>query len=313
MNDDFEFEIVKNNRLKKGKSILKFCGDFTLIDTETTGLDPKCCELIEVAGLKVRNNEIVDTFSQLIKPSCEIDSFITEITGITNEMVENSPNVSDVLPQYLNFIGNDIVVGHNVNFDVNFIYDNNVQFFDMPFCNDFIDTMRLSRKILPILEHHRLKDLVKHYKICQKVEHRALSDCNNLFQCYLKLRDDFEAIADNSNLLKYVHKQIYAKDLMPKTTEFDESSQVFGMSFVFTGILENMTRPVAMQLVLDRGGKCSDRMTLKTNFLVLGNNDFCPTIKDGKSNKQKQAEQMKLDGYDIEVISENVFLDMINY
>jgi len=103
-----------------------------------------------------------------------------------------------------------------------------------------------------------------------------------------------------------------AKDIQASTTDFDVTSPIFEKMFVFTGTLERMTRKEAMQLVVDRGGLCGDAVNKKTNFLVLGNNDYCSTIKDGKSTKQKKAEQLKLAGCDIEIISENVFYDMIH-
>ena len=67
-----------------------------------------------------------------------------------------------------------------------------------------------------------------------------------------------------------------------------------------------------MQIVVDMGGNCADNVSKKTNFLVLGNNDYCSTIKDGKSNKQRKAESYQLSGLDIQVLSENVFYDMIS-
>ena len=102
-----------------------------------------------------------------------------------------------------------------------------------------------------------------------------------------------------------------AKDIQASTNNFDETTPVYEKVFVFTGTLERMTRKEAMQLVVDHGGLCGDGVNKKTNFLVLGNNDYCTTIKDGKSTKQKKAEQLKLTGCDIEIISENVFYDMI--
>ena len=65
-------------------------------------------------------------------------------------------------------------------------------------------------------------------------------------------------------------------------------------------------------MVVDLGGMCVDRVTKKTNYLVLGNNDYCSSIKDGKSIKQKKAEELKLSGYDVEILSEDVFYDMIS-
>lgn len=73
-----------------------------------------------------------------------------------------------------------------------------------------------------------------------------------------------------------------------------------------------MVRKEAMQIVADLGGKNADNVTKKTNYLILGNNDYCKSIKDGKSSKQKKAEKLKLDGYDIEIIPENVFYDIIS-
>jgi len=86
---------------------------------------------------------------------------------------------------------------------------------------------------------------------------------------------------------------------------------VFGKTFVFTGTLQRMVRKDAMQLVVDMGGICGDGVTVKTNYLVLGNNDYCSSIKVGKSSKHKKAERYKAEGLDIEIISENVFYEMV--
>ena len=83
------------------------------------------------------------------------------------------------------------------------------------------------------------------------------------------------------------------------------------MTCVFTGTLEKMTRREAMQAVVDVGGSVGDNVTKDTNFLILGNNDYCKTIKDGKSTKQKKAEALMLKGNDIAIIPENVFYEML--
>lgn len=72
-----------------------------------------------------------------------------------------------------------------------------------------------------------------------------------------------------------------------------------------------MQRKDAMQLVLDLGGEVGNSVTAKTNYLILGNNDYCSSIKDGKSNKHKKAEELKLKGKDIEIITENIFYEML--
>ena len=82
-----------NTRTGKGKSLLQFPNNYVVFDLETTGLDSNYDEIIEIGALRVRNNKIVEQFTTLIKPEYPIDEFITELTGITNEMVNDSPNI----------------------------------------------------------------------------------------------------------------------------------------------------------------------------------------------------------------------------
>ena len=107
------------------------------------------------------------------------------------------------------------------------------------------------------------------------------------------------------------HKGISAKEITTEKTEFDETHPLFEKVCVFTGTLEKMQRKEAMQLVADFGGVPGDSVTKKTNYLILGNNDYCKTIKDGKSSKQKKAEKMILDGADLQIIPEAVFYDIV--
>ena len=104
---------------QKGKSLLNLPKDYCVVDLETTGLDSEYDEILELAAIRVRNNQVVDTYSQLVKPEEEIDEFIQRLTGITNEMIANAENIEITLPKFLAFVGDDILVGHNVNFDIN--------------------------------------------------------------------------------------------------------------------------------------------------------------------------------------------------
>lgn len=173
----------------KGSLIYDFPSDYTVVDIETTGLSPSGCEIIEISALKVRDDEIVDSFSSLVKPSKKINSFIMNLTGITNEMVASAPKIKAVLPEFMNFVSDDLVLGHNVNFDINFIYDNLLKHFKKEFTNDFIDTMRLSRKHCD-LKKHNLKSLAKHYNISLEGHHRALTDCKITFDVYKSIKRD---------------------------------------------------------------------------------------------------------------------------
>ena len=301
---------VETKRTHKGKSLLLFPEDYTVVDIETTGFDPMFDEIIEVAGIKYRGRNEVGRFQSLVKPDDGIPDYITALTGITNEMVADAPGIEDVLPRFLEFIGEDIVVGHNVHFDVNFLYDYAEDFGLEPFSNDLVDTLRLSRRLYPELQSHKLSALAAHFGVEPDGEHRALADCVTTQKCLSAM----DAYAAQNGGIPESAEDLYrklSKTIVAETSDFDPDSLIYGRTFAFTGKLERMTRKEAMQAVVNAGGHCTDGVVAETNYLVLGNNDYCKAIKDGKSAKQKKAEKMKLNGADIESISESVFCDML--
>lgn len=302
------------NREFKGKSLIEFPKDYIVIDIETTGLLPYCDEIIEVAAIKIKNNKIIDTFESLVKPELEIDKFVEELTGITNEDLKSAPSIIDVLPSYLDFIGDNILIGHNINFDINFLYDNSIDVLNKPLNNNFVDTLRIARKLLKNLEHHRLDDLCDFYNIEKRNLHRSLNDCLLTQKIYLSLIEDISNIEvfKDSFKRKNFSKAIKAKDIISDFSEVDKDNYIYKKFCVITGKLEKMTRKEAMQVIANIGGHNQDSITKKTNYLILGNNDYCKTIKDGKSSKQKKAEAYKLKGQDIEIIPEDVFYELIH-
>ncbi|CCY87926.1 dNA polymerase III epsilon subunit family protein [Mycoplasma sp. CAG:956] len=92
-----------------------------------------------------------------------------------------------VLYEFKKFLGNDIIIGHNVNFDIDFIYDSMVDNLGEYLSNDYIDTLRISRKLLPELKHHKLDNLIDYFNLTKRNEHRALNDCVLTNQVYINL------------------------------------------------------------------------------------------------------------------------------
>lgn len=174
----------------KGESLFAFPTDYTVVDIETTGLAPSECEIIEVSALKFRGEVLQDSFSSLIKPAYPISAFITNLTGITDAMVENAPEINEVMPRFYDFIGDDILIGHNVNFDVNFLYDNLWHYNGLVLDNPFVDTLRLARKALPWLSNHKQTTIAEYYGIATSGAHRALRDCEICNLCYLNLKKE---------------------------------------------------------------------------------------------------------------------------
>lgn len=307
-----EDEPRAERRPGKGRLTYTYVDDYVCIDTETTGLDPNCDEIIDIGAVHVKHGQVVDRFQTLVRPSRPVTDFITQLTGIRNEMLNGAPLIHEILPDFLDFISNYRLVGHNVRFDINFLYDAMYNNLSLTLRNNYTDTMWMSRRILPELTNHKLVTISSHYHIAEEIDHRALSDALVAYQCYEAMKNQVPEDEFLQMKCPMSHKKLLkAKDFQPETDVFDPMHPAYGRVFVFTGNLASMDRRQAMQLVMNRGGQCSDSVTAKTNFLVLGNCDYRTAIKCGKSAKHKRAEELILKGKDLQIISENVFLDLI--
>jgi len=225
--------------------------------------------------------------------------------------VADAPTIDEILPEYLSFIGDGMIVGHNVNFDINFIYDASLLSTGNPLKNNFVDTLRLSRRLLPELKHHRLSDVAAALSIDQKGAHRSLVDCETTYNVFCGLKE----IANDSGMVfaqTPTQRRFRAQITVEPTSGMERpDNPLFGKVCVFTGSLEKLARKDAKQLVINLGGSCDDRVTAKTNFLIQGDRHYSTAIKDGKSNKRKKAESLILKGQDLQILTESVFYEMV--
>ena len=197
----------------KKNSIIAFPSEYIVIDLETTGLSPYHDSIIEISALKIKDNVIVNKFSSLTKPdsyfipafpkeNCLYDNngipytyvcqFITNLTGITNQMLEDAPDLKDILKDFILFLSDSIIVGHNVSFDLNFLKSNSTKLLNEEFgYHDYIDTVRIARKIFKDKKHHRLIDVANYLnvEIDDTNTHRSLYDCEITLSCYTTMRD----------------------------------------------------------------------------------------------------------------------------
>ena len=182
--------------------------EFVVFDLETTGLNPVQNEIIEIGAVKIKNGEVVDDFSSLVKPEQNISGKITEITGIDNNMVKDAPSFEKVFTSFIEFIDGCPLVAHNMDFDYSFIrkplseYKNNSEI-------TLIDTLTLARAVLPELKNHKLATLVNYYDISLDNHHRALDDSKAtalLFNELLNEDHEFEisTIKDINELTKNI-------------------------------------------------------------------------------------------------------------
>lgn len=145
---------------------------YVVIDIETTGLSRYYHKITEIAAVKVNNGKIGRQFQSLVNPKTHIPSFITRLTGIDDNMVKDAPVIKDVMPKFLDFLGNKIFVAHNAGFDFGFLNHNAKG----EIKNPRLCTRKLANRLLPDLTSKKLSVLCNYFKINNNNAHRAMSD-----------------------------------------------------------------------------------------------------------------------------------------
>ncbi len=168
------------NKMKVTQSFLN-THDFVVVDIETTGLNCKTDDIIEISAVKVENDTVTDEFSHLIRTDKQISPFIFGLTGINNAMLENADDISTVLCELFDFVGDMPIVGHNIGFDMRFISWNSALIFGEKPCNATLDSLLFSKELLPELSSHKLSFLKDHFGI-NGASHRALDDCRTTYE-----------------------------------------------------------------------------------------------------------------------------------
>ena len=158
---------------------------YVVFDIETTGLTAKDCKITEIGAVKIKNGEICETYSQLINPETPIPEKIVSLTGITDDMVKDKPSINQVLPEFLEFCKDAVVVAHNASFDCGFIRYNATAL-GLEFHNKIADTLRMSRELFPNEQKHNLDAICKRLDISLENHHRAVDDATATAEAFLK-------------------------------------------------------------------------------------------------------------------------------
>lgn len=167
---------------------------YVVIDLETTGLSPEKDRIMEIGAVKIQNGKMTETYSKLINPNVEIRDRIVEITGITSEMVRKSPFIGEILQEFMQFIGDNVIIGHSIKFDMSFL----INALSKEKLNKYIkayntiDTLQIARRCLPEGVSKRLADLCIMYGIDDREHHRALNDAFVTHKLYEKLCNEYE-------------------------------------------------------------------------------------------------------------------------
>lgn len=168
---------------------------FVAIDVETTGLRPEANQIIEVGALRVRDGEVTDTLSLLIRPNESLPEKIVELTGITDEMLENQKSFSEQSKIIYDFIGQDPLLGHNIQFDYGFLkYHLANSGYTMD--NKIVDTLAIAKRLHPGLPSRSLASMCCAYGLVNKAAHRAYEDARVTMQLYFAMCESIEGLTE---------------------------------------------------------------------------------------------------------------------
>ncbi len=168
--------------------------EFVVFDLETTGAKTPPCRITEIGAYRVKNGEIVGEFQTLVNPETAIPPFIAQLTGITDRMVRDAPRFREIAHDFLDFIGDSVLVAHNAHFDLRFLnHEIGRMYEDYRVANAHLCTVQLSRKLLPHIENHRLNTVAAHYSVALLNHHRASDDAHATAHIFVNLLSELDA------------------------------------------------------------------------------------------------------------------------
>lgn len=180
--------------------------EYCVFDIETTGLSFRTEKITEIGAIKIKNGEIIDTFETFVNPEKPIPYEVIKVTHITDDMVRDADTIETVLPKFLEFAGDSVIVAHNANFDMGFIR----HFADLQglkINNTYIDTLALARDMFPEYKKFKLGVIADNLSIRVDVAHRALDDVKTLVKVFeVMLRNLKEKGAKSLNDIENIYK-----------------------------------------------------------------------------------------------------------
>lgn len=199
--------------------------DYVALDLEMTGLSSRKDAILEIGAVKVVDMKVEEVYTAMVNPGFPVPEHVTELTGITTEMAQKGREIRSVLPEFLEFCGQSVILGHNIGFDFGFLQQNAVNMGKI-FPDQAIDTLAIARKFLPDLPSRKLGDLCEYYQIRPERWHRACDDADAASRLYRKLAETFldgnESYFEPKKLIYKVRKDVpatktqkaYLNDLM---------------------------------------------------------------------------------------------------
>lgn len=224
--------------------------EYVVLDLEMTGLSAKTDQILEIGAVKIKDKKIVDTMECLVNPKCKIPTRVSELTGITDEMVQNGRDRDEAINELLDFIGDNILVGQNINFDYSFLKQWAVNH-KIPLELKACDTLKIARVLLPASEPKKLENLCAYFDIKRTREHRALDDAMETWQIFERLKKMAEEKGGFDTYLEPQTLTYRAKKQTPATPRQVQRLKEYRMSHHINDEInwENLTKSEASRIM----------------------------------------------------------------
>lgn len=285
-----------------------FDDEYVIFDLETTGFSSKNDKIIEIGAVKIKNRKIIDRFSEFVYPKCKIPYKITELTGITDEMVMHSESIETVLPRFMEFIKDTVVVAHNATFDTAFI-KKNCDDLNLEFDNTVMDTVPLARFLYPELKRVKLNLVAKYLGISLENHHRAVDDAKATAEIFIisvnKIIEEMQIYNLKDFNYEYLNKMDIKKENTYHIIVFAKTQA--GLKNLYKLISEahidnfhkhprtKKSRLMEMREGLLLGSACSD-------------GEIYRAVLDGKSDEEIKEKMGYYDYIEIQPIENNTYL-----
>lgn len=293
---------------QKGTEQPVFATDYTLLDIETTGLSPYRDRITELGAIKVRNNKVVAQYSNLVKYAGDnsVPAFITKLNGITErQLLEHGIESQIAIKEFRDFISDDLILGYNINFDLNFLYDLSQKNHLATLNNDYLDVLKFARAYYPDEQHNRLVDCIQRIGLRDFETHHGLQDSLDTKQVYDYFKEHFSP--ENLEAVKRQIKDFSLTDHRLSQAELGFYNPISRKMIMFAGNL-HLDLADAQLMVENLGGQVVSSVDNLPNYVVIGDHDRF----HGQLAEVQQVQKLKQQGQRISLLTESFFLNMLD-
>lgn len=315
----FSFLFTPKTNQKRTSSVLScpHTCPYVILDVETTGLSQYTDKIIQISAIRYApDGTPSDFYDTYVNPGCPIPRRASEVNGITDDVVKNAPAANDIQAEFLSFIGNDLLVGYNVAFDLGFLSCAFGNAFDG---REYVDALKMARELC-CAPNYKLETVSACIGFTPKgAFHDSFSDCEAVAAILSHLNTPLNYWAQEFHCAKPRSSRRYHREpieITPRCFTEDELDSVskhplFMKNIVFTGTLR-LTRSEAAQMAADVGAIIKGNVSGKTDYLVVGQQDISLVGEDGMSTKEEKAFALNQSGKGhIKVICESEFLKLV--